>query len=149
MSFPEPVPGLVLRYAYLWRAEAERGRDEAIKDRPCVVVVAVRRLDERIRVYVAPITHSRPQGGTSALELPHTTKRRLGLDDEPSWIVTDEVNSFLWSGPDIRFIVDRQKDKGIAYGYLPHALTERMLSAFREQVRSKRAATVNRDEGSR
>jgi hypothetical protein len=31
-------------------------------------------------------------------------KRHLGLDDEPSWIITTEVNRFVWPGPDIRVV---------------------------------------------
>lgn len=34
MAPPEPTPGLVIGYAYLWEREARAGRDESVKDRP-------------------------------------------------------------------------------------------------------------------
>lgn len=41
MPLPEPKPGRVIGYAYLWRDQAAKGREEGIKDRPCVIVLAV------------------------------------------------------------------------------------------------------------
>ncbi|RWI14116.1 MAG: hypothetical protein EOQ92_29550 [Mesorhizobium sp.] len=33
MALPTPVPGLVIRYSYLWLAEHRRGQEEGVKDR--------------------------------------------------------------------------------------------------------------------
>jgi PHD/YefM family antitoxin component YafN of YafNO toxin-antitoxin module len=41
VALPVPVPGLVIRYSYLWQAEHVRGREEGVKDRPCVVIFRV------------------------------------------------------------------------------------------------------------
>jgi len=41
LSFPQPVPGQVIRYGYLWDAEHRRGQEEGVKDRPCAVVMVV------------------------------------------------------------------------------------------------------------
>ena len=57
---PEPRPGLVIGYAFLWREEAERGIEEGRKDRPCVIVLAVREIGLQTHVTVAPITHAAP-----------------------------------------------------------------------------------------
>ncbi len=38
MSLPEPTPGLVIGYAYLWREQAQRGLEAGSKDRSCVIV---------------------------------------------------------------------------------------------------------------
>jgi hypothetical protein len=43
LKLPEPRPGLVIRYGFLWSHEAEAGAEEAAKDRPCAIVVAARR----------------------------------------------------------------------------------------------------------
>lgn len=43
MSLPDPKPGLVIRYGFLWSDERAGGAVEAAKDRPCAIVVAVRR----------------------------------------------------------------------------------------------------------
>ena len=58
MSWPTPRPGLVVRCIYLWKREAEAGREEGVKDRPCAVVVVVEDEAERPRVLVLPITHA-------------------------------------------------------------------------------------------
>ena len=56
MSWPVPRPGLVIRYAYLWRREARAGREEGSKDRPCAVVLAHKDQEGETRVYVLPVT---------------------------------------------------------------------------------------------
>ena len=104
MSWPEPQPGLVIRYAYLWRREAEAGRDEGVKDRPCAIVVAVKTDADETMVYVLPITHTAPRLAEDGLELPAATKTRLGLDASRSWIMLTEANVFAWPGPDLRFV---------------------------------------------
>ena len=88
MALPEPAPGLVLRYSYLWRRERDEGRHEGRKDRPCAIVVALRRADAAgTRVLVLPVTHDAPHDPDTAVELPPRVKRRLGLDDARSWVV--------------------------------------------------------------
>lgn len=41
VSFPDPHPGLVIRYAYLWKREYDEGREDGSKDRPCSIVLSV------------------------------------------------------------------------------------------------------------
>ena len=41
MSLPKPLPGLVVRYSYLWADDAAAGYDEGDKDRPAAIVMAV------------------------------------------------------------------------------------------------------------
>ena len=43
MPIPNPEPGLVISYAYLWHREHEAGREEGRKDRPSVIVLAIER----------------------------------------------------------------------------------------------------------
>ncbi len=102
MPLPPPEPGLVIRYVYLWDAEYAEGRDEGKNDRPCAIVLATRGDDDEIVVTVLAVTHTRPQRAGDGIELPLATKRRLGLDDAPSWVVMTEVNRFVWPGPDLR-----------------------------------------------
>jgi len=133
VSLPLPEPGLVIRYSYLWRDEARRGQEEGSKDRPCVVVLAVQRGEAGTTVLVAPITHSPPRETGTAIAFPVAVKRRLGLDDAPSWIVTDDLNAFDWPGPDLRPVP--AADGAMAYGHLPAKLTNALLDAVRDQVR--------------
>ena len=107
MSLPAPRPGLVIRYSYLWAREAEDGRDEGVKDRPCAIVLVVLDERDRQRVQVLPVTHSPPDDPRDALEIPQPVKARLGLDHERSWIVLTELNEFIWPGPDLHFLPGR------------------------------------------
>lgn len=138
-------PGLVIRYAYLWRSEAEAGRVESSKDRPCAVVVTTISEDGKTTVYVAPITHRPPSDLRHAIEIPPGTKKRLGLDDARSWIITNDLNAFTWPGPYIR-IIGRGEDRGFVYGVLPRALMVDLVLAIRRNVRDGRAKSVRRDE---
>jgi hypothetical protein len=77
VALPDPVPGLVIRYSYLWHAEHARGREEGQKDRPCAIVAAIRTdADGKTRVLVLPITHSPPEAPEYAVELPASVKAR-------------------------------------------------------------------------
>ena len=63
MTWPAPEVGQIVRYAYLWRHEAERGQDEGLKDRPVVIVITRQRIADKWRVVVAPITQASPGTG--------------------------------------------------------------------------------------
>ncbi|MGH8219721.1 MAG: hypothetical protein ACREUT_14340 [Steroidobacteraceae bacterium] len=118
MSYPEPHPGLVIRYAYLWKREHDEGRVDGSKDRPCAIVLSILDEDEEREILVLPITHSPPEHPDDAIEIPAATKDRLGLDSERSWIVLTEANVFVWPGPDLRPVPGRDTST-IVYGPLP------------------------------
>lgn len=96
----------MLCFAYLWAREAATGQEEGLKDRPVVVVLATQETGDRLGVLVAPVTHSPPDDSATAIEMPANVKRDLGLDRERSWIMTNEINSFRWPGPDVRVLDD-------------------------------------------
>lgn len=100
-DYPAPIPGLVIRYSYLWKREADLGQVEGQKHWPCVVVVCVQQVDEELVVTVAPITHTRPADPDQAIALTAATRRRLGLSTEKNWMMATEVNTFVWPGPDL------------------------------------------------
>jgi hypothetical protein len=138
VALPEPVPGLVIRYAYLWAEEHRRGREEGVKDRPCAVVLIAADAEGEQWVTVLPVTHTPPTSSEFAVEIPAATKRRLGLDAERSWVVLSEANRFLWPGPDMR--PARQADaKSVAYGQLPYTLFEEIRRKFIAAIRVRRA----------
>ncbi len=143
MPLPEPVPGLVISYAYLWRDQQAGGRDEGIKDRPCVIVVAVRREEGERIVTVAPVTHTPPRDARDAIELPLPVKRRLGLDERQSWIVATEMNRFPWPGPDLRPVPGKPGE--FAYGGLPRQLVVRLKDRIIELQRDRRFRMVERE----
>ena len=134
MPIPNPEPGLVISYAYLWHHEHEAGRKEGLKDRLSVIVVAIEReADDATIVTVLPITHSPPADQNSAVEIPLPVKRHLGFDDERSWIVVSEGNEFRWPGYDLRKIgrTDRYD-----YGFLPPRFFNQVLDSFDTHCRA-------------
>lgn len=145
MSLPAPEPGLVIRYSYLWANEHDRGQEEGVKDRPCAVLLATRTEEGDLRVIVLPITHVPPRDPAEAVEIPSATKRRLGLDDERSWIVLTEGNAFAWPGPDLRFAPGAGAES-VAYGYLPAALFRTVRDRFVALHERHKARFVGRSE---
>lgn len=143
MTFPRPVAGLVIRYAYLWRAEWLMGREEGVKDRPCTVILSVQGEDGEEVVTVLPITHSPPADPALALEIPPATKARLGLDGERSWIVLTEANRFVWPGPDLRPSIAGDP-QSVVYGLLPRAFYERLRARFIAVLKAGQARLADR-----
>ena len=136
MALPKPEPGLVISYSYLWHDQHLSGAVEGRKSRPCAIVVATTDNDGDVRVYVAPITHAKPDD-PHAVELPLAVKRRLGFDEAPSWIVTSELNRFVWPGYDLRPIAHDRADT-FAWGFLPvetFAAVKRGIAAHQKQHR--------------
>ncbi|MFZ1102028.1 MAG: hypothetical protein WAN86_04140, partial [Hyphomicrobiaceae bacterium] len=72
------------------------------------------------RVYVLPITHSRPTKGVEAIEIPAAVSRKAGLDAASSWVILSEFNEFVWPGFDLALIPGRNPPT-VAYGYLTQA----------------------------
>lgn len=145
MALPKPVPGLVLRYSYLWFAEHREGREEGVKDRPCAVILVTQDLGGDEIVTALPITHSPPRFTEHAMEIPARTKARLGLDGERSWVVLTEANQFVWPGPDLRPAVAGDL-QSVAYGLLPRAFFLELRARFVDMLRAQSAGVVSRSE---
>jgi hypothetical protein len=124
-----PEPADVISYSYLWAREAANGQEEGAKDRPAVVILAKIVNRDQTQLLVAPITHSPPELGCGVL-IPPTVQRHLGLDEDPSWIITTELNRFIWPGPDIRIV------KG---GDTPHqgAIPAKLFDQVKMQISSQ------------
>lgn len=144
MAYPKPVPGLVIRYAYLWRDDDLKGRDEGVKDRPCAIILARDTRDHEIQVVVLPVTHTPPNDPDDALEIPAETRRRLGLDEQQSWIILTEANEFVWPRPDVRPKTTGGDPTDIAYGPLPKRLFDQMRNRFVGKLKAKAAKGVYR-----
>lgn len=140
---PEPTPGLVIGYSYLWEAEFRAGREEGTKDRPCAVVIASRTEDGDLVATVAPITHHPPDDPQDAIELPAAVKRALGLDEARSWLVCRELNRFVWPGPDLRPI-SRSRPGQFLHGRLPGPFMLRVFERLRALREARRLRAVVR-----
>jgi mRNA-degrading endonuclease toxin of MazEF toxin-antitoxin module len=143
MPLPKPEPGLVLCYEFLWSHEAEASEHWGKKRRPCVIVLAVKAERGQVRVTVAPLTHLKPRNEKIAVEVPPKVKQHLGLDNDQSWIICDELNEFVWPGYDL-YPVPGGKSDQYDYGLIPPLLYEQVrqliLALDEEQKRS-----TNRD----
>lgn len=137
-----PQIGEVICHAYLWRNQADRGQTEGSKERPCVVVHRSTEADGATRIYVVPITHTVPFDSEHAIECPDATKIRLRLDDFTSWIITSELNHFIWPGFDVRPTPDNRS----SYGLLPNQLTHRLVESIKRAAQDNTLSSVNRDE---
>lgn len=144
MAVPEPQLGLVISYAYLWHHEHRAGRDEGSKDRPCVIILSIEKPAEGITmVRVVPVTHSPPGDLTVSAELPPAVKRHLGLDDDRSWVILDEVNEFAWPGFDLR-PVPGSHDR-FAYGLLPPRLFDQIMTRLTAVWNAGQGKAIPRD----
>ena len=97
------------------------------------------------RLIVLPVTHSKPVKCGHAVELPPDTKRRLGLDDERSWVILDEANRFTWPGPDIRPF-EKGPLRTISYGFPPPGLFRIIRERYLALDANAKTRTVRRTE---
>jgi hypothetical protein len=143
VTYPAPLPGLVIRYSFLWSREARTGAEEGQKDRPCAIVVAVPRdANGDTRVAVVPITHTAPHDPMTAIALPRAVQDAIGLDTDPAWVCLDELNVFSWPGYDLRTVPGTNR---IDYGPLPQPLFERIRNSVLALHRARRGRSVDRD----
>jgi hypothetical protein len=145
VTLPIPEPGLVISYGYLWRSEYEQGQEEGTKDRPCAIVLMTHDEEGDTTVTVVPVTHVPPTNIDDAVEIPISTKRRLGLDDAPSWIVVTEINRFIWPGPDLRPVSRSEPDR-FEYGPLPPGLFRQVKERLAACAASRRLKAVPRTQ---
>ncbi len=141
VALPDPKPGLVVRYDYLWTHEAADGRDQG-KTRPTCLIAAT---DPAVRpryVVLLPITHTPPAGNTVGIEVPARVSQALGLDDTPSWVIVSEHNIDEW--PNARLSpLPGQRDL-FSYGFIPSGLFAQIKARFLELARAKKSHAVRR-----
>ena len=143
MKLPTPQPGQVISYAYVWRDEAASGVEEGRKDRPCVIVLAAVTTDEATIVTVVPVTHAHPGNDDLAVELSVSTKARLGLDHERSWVVVNEINRFTWPGYDLR--LTRRGADTCLFGVLPRVVYNAIRDGVVAAARANRLKITSRE----
>jgi hypothetical protein len=137
----KPEIGSVINYLYLWRNESEKGSYEGIKARPSMIIFIDENDNNELIVYVSPITHTDPKDSVISKEIPFRTKKRLHLDEEKSWVITNEMNSFIWRGPDVM----RAPSGELIYGHLPRKFTKATLKQIYDNARDKKLQIINRD----
>ncbi len=116
MNYPEPVPGLVIRFNYLWDVDNQKGLSSSDKERPCAIVLYTKKTNKTL---VVPISHSYPEVGeeNDSLEIPAEICAEIGLDKDRNWVRVSEVNEFEWPSAEIR---PRPDDPSrVDYGMIP------------------------------
>jgi hypothetical protein len=145
VTLPRPQPGLVIHYSYLWADQQAAGAEEGRKNRPCAVILSNQTIEGEQIVTVVPLTHTTPRSQEDAVELPNAVKTHLGLDEERSWIVITEFNSFLWPGPDLRRRPGVEPPR-FDYGMLPPRLFAHLRDKLLAAHAARRVAAVKRSE---
>jgi hypothetical protein len=143
MAIPEPKPGLIVRYDYLWTYEAFGDRSSG-KDRPVCLVAAT---DDVVRpryVVLLPITHTPPRGGTVGIEIPARVKAALGLDDARSWVIVSEHNIDEWPNGGLSPVPGRPGR--FAYGFIPQSLFAQIKAEFLSLARRGGSEAVRRED---
>jgi hypothetical protein len=141
MALPEPKPGLVIRYEYLWKREAAVGRQQS-KDRPACLVAASDSAVAPRFVVILPITHSAPTGDTVGIEIPPKVARALGLDEVRSWVVVSDHNVDEWPNAGLAPVPGRP---GVfSYGFIPPGLFAQVKAQFLELSERGHTAGVRR-----
>lgn len=142
----EPKPGYVIRYDFLWKEDQDAGRYSG-KDRPCAIVVVAKAADDGSkRVFLCPITHSPPGPDETAVKIPLKAARQLGLDDEQSWIKTDQVNRYQWPAERVPLGLSIDRKGEWLLGELPRAIAEKAFDQVREKGMSRTLKTVVRQD---
>ena len=140
MPLPEPRPGLVIRYDYLWTREAAAGREG--KERPACLVAAMDSVASPRFVVILPITHTPPDKDTVGVEIPAKVRQAIGLDDEPSWVIVSEHNVDEWPNGGLAPVPGRP---GVfSYGFIPPGLFAQVKAKFLEQSGQGRNTGVRR-----
>ena len=141
MTLPDPKPGLVVRYDYLWTHEAAAGREQG-KTRPACMVAAT---DPAVRpryVVLLPITHTPPAGDTVGIEIPARVRQALGLDDTPGWAIVSEHNVDEWPNAGLSPLPGRPDT--FSYGFIPLGLFAQIRARFLELARARKSRSVRR-----
>ena len=141
MPLPEPRPGLVIRYDYLWSREAAAGREQG-KERPACLVAATDSTTSPRFVVILAITHTRPDKDTVGVEIPAKVRERLGLDDVPSWVIVSEHTVDEWPNGGLAPLPGRP---GVfSYGFIPPGLFAQVKAKFLELYEKGRAGGERR-----
>ena len=141
MPLPEPKPGLIIRYDYLWTREAAAGRDQG-KERPACLVAATDAAAGPRFVVILPITHTPPDKETVGVEIPAKVRAALALGDAPSWVIVSEHNIDEWPNGGLAPLPGRP---GIfRYGFIPPGLFAQVKAKFLELYEKGRSGGVRR-----
>jgi hypothetical protein len=151
---PDPRPGLIFRYGYVWLSDYRKRPLAAGKDRPACIVMKVADVAEadlstsdgsaieRGDVIILPITTSPPRPGDMVIALTPDEKRVCRLDPgKPSWLVVSEFNADIWPNADLSIVPGTDR---FEFGMAPPGLLSRIGRAFAEARKANKVVGVRR-----
>ncbi|MGV6871232.1 hypothetical protein ACUSIJ_00860 [Pseudochelatococcus sp. B33] len=148
MKIPaDPPVGHLIAYEYLWHSK-EHVREDGEKVYPMAIILAKRDVGPTPLAYAVGVSHKPPLDHERALEIPRKLKRWLGLDEEPAWVYTDQVNILVWPGPDPRpgnwlSSLPSARDSCVV-GQLPSNWFDTVVAHVAESYALKKVRTVKR-----
>jgi hypothetical protein len=92
-----------------------------------------------------PFTTKEPRQGSAAVKVPARVRQHLGLGEARCWIVADELNRFIWPGPDIRPIRGRG-DLSPFHGKIPAKLFEQVRTKLAQVAHGGRLKVTKRTD---
>jgi hypothetical protein len=141
VALPEPKPGLVFRYDYLWNREAASGRDQG-EERPACLLAASDSTTNPRFVVILPITHAAPTNETVGIEIPAKVRQAIGLDDARCWVIISEHNVDEWPNGGLAPLPGRP---GVfSYGFIPPSLFAQIKAGFLALTEQGKGAAVRR-----
>lgn len=129
MTLPDPVPGLVVGYDFLFREQAESGMENASKPHPAAIVLVVEN-EGRTRTGLVAISHSAPSRENAAfyMKLRPDECREIGLDAGDHWINLRDINLFDWPGFDL---MRSAPGRSFVYGRMKRSTFVRLVEAMK------------------
>ena len=144
----EPPIGNLVAYEYLWLSQ-ENTRHDGAKAYPVALIFAKKIIASLTLAYAVGMSHKPPHASEKAIEVPKKLKRHLGLDEDRSWIYTDQLNEFTWPGPDLRLAEWLSKlpsaRNSCIIGALPNNWFALLKQDVIENLKLKRAAIIRRN----
>src|SRR5258708_11373746 len=114
---PDPRPGLIFRYGYVWVRDFKKNPEFVGEDRPaCIVMKVSEDQEDSLQaiggsviepgdVIILPITTSPPRPGDTVIELSPDEKRICRVDPaRRSWLVVSEFNADIWPNADMSLV---------------------------------------------
>jgi hypothetical protein len=129
VPLPNPEPGLVIRYDYLWSDESAAGSSTG-KDRPACLVATSDPGPRPRFVVILPITHKPPSGASVGIEIPRKVKQVLKLDAARSWVIVSEYNVDEWPNGGLSALPGSPRN--FSYGVVPPGLFALIKQKFLE-----------------
>jgi hypothetical protein len=144
VSLPTPAVGQVVQYAYLWQHEKKQGWTDASKDRPAMIMY-LHKVGDKVLAAVCPFSTLAPAEDErqASVEIDEATRRGLGLTGR-QWARTDQINTFIWAGFDLRRVPGR-RPPSFLYGVAPASFFNAVLQKLNERQADGKLIRISRD----